>query len=321
MPPVKDRDRKQIDQPQIYRQNRHEPQHRDNTALSNLSRHLRNAQRPPEFVSRARPYDDLPHRLQGAGRQVPGLCPGLPDRGCGIALDILHPASRDAQQTDLIVVAETVGKLRPVWRHMQGLLLAVAPHDNRHRHIRIESYRLLHVLETMNGPTIDLDNDVARVDPPLLSGAPRLNLPNFGRRERLAVSHEQNCQGYDGKDEIRRRPCGDDGSALAQSLVVERDASLDLAEARKSRGGQTRGGVAVAEHLYIAAEWNRAKFPARSRAIPPAKQLRSETDRKYFDPHPIPARDYIMAELVDKHEHREDHHEAQDGIEQIVELG
>jgi len=112
-----------------------------------------------------------------------------------------------------------------------------------------------------------------------------------------------------------------DRSALAQSLVVKRHASVDLAEARKSRRGQARGGVAVAEHLYIAAEWDHAEFPARSRAIPPAKQLRSETDRKHFDPHPIPARDYIVAELVDKHEHRENHHEPQDGIEQIVELG
>ena len=178
----------------------------------------------------------------------------------------------------------------------------------------------MHVFETMNGPTVYPDNDVARVNSALLSSAPRLNLPNFGRRERLAVGHEQNRQDSDGKDKVRRRPCGDDRGALAQSLVVKRDASLDLAEARKSGGRQARGDVTIAKHLYIAAEWDHAEFPARSCAIPPAKQLRSETDRKHFDPHSIPARDDVVAELVDKHEHREDHHEPQHGIEQVVEL-
>src|SRR5271165_773144 len=219
------------------------------------------------------------------------------------------------------MVAEAVGELRPARRHMQRLLLAVAPHNDGHRHIWIETHRLLHVLETMNRPAINLENDVARANPTLLGSAARLNLPDFGRRERLAVGHEQNCQGGNRKDEIRRRPRGDDRGTLAQSLVMKRDVSFGLAEAREASGRQARAGIVVTEHLYVAAERDRAEFPAGSGAIPPAEQLRSEADRKHFDAHPVPARNYVVAELVDKHEHRENDHEPQRGIKQTMELG
>ena len=73
-----------------------------------------------------------------------------------------------------------------------------------------------------------LEDHVARVNAALFGGAARLHLPDFGRREGLAVGHEQDRQDDDREDEIRRRPGGDDRGALAQPLVVERDLSLGL---------------------------------------------------------------------------------------------
>ena len=115
----------------------------------------------------------------------------------------------------------------------------------------------------------------------------------------------------DREQEIRRRPGRDDRGALAQPLVVKGDLPLRRREPRQPGGRQARAGVAVAEHLDIAAERDRAELPARPGAVPPAEQLRPEADRKDFDPHPVPARDQVMAELVDKNEHGQNDDEPQ----------
>ena len=52
MAAVKDGNRKQVDEPEIDRQHRHEPQQRDDAALRHLARHLRDAQRTAELVGR-----------------------------------------------------------------------------------------------------------------------------------------------------------------------------------------------------------------------------------------------------------------------------
>ena len=133
------------------------------------------------------------------------------------------------------MVAEAVGQFRPARRHVQCLLAAVAPDNNGHRHRRIEAYRLLHVLKPMNRPAIYLENDVPRMNPALLGGTARLDLSDFGRGERLAISHEQHCQRGNGKDEVRRRPGCDNRGALAQPLVMKRDLPLGFAQTRKAR--------------------------------------------------------------------------------------
>ena len=156
MPAVEDRNRKQVNEPEIDRQDRHEPEDCDDPALSDLAGHLRNAQRPAEFVRAPRSLDHLPQRAQGPGGQIPGLLAGLQHGRRGIAFDVFHPAPRDTEQADLVMVTEAIGQLRPARCHVQRLLLAVAPHDDGHRHVRIETHRLLHILETTNRPPIDL---------------------------------------------------------------------------------------------------------------------------------------------------------------------
>src|SRR5260221_9647493 len=67
VPPVKDRDGKQVDQPEIDRKHRHKPDDRDDAPLRHFARHLSDAQRPTELVGGARADDHLPDRLQSAG--------------------------------------------------------------------------------------------------------------------------------------------------------------------------------------------------------------------------------------------------------------
>ena len=137
----------------------------DDAALGDLARHLRDAQRPAQLVGGARADDHLPHRLQRRGRQVPGLAAGLHDRARRIALDVLDAAARDAEQADLVAVAEAVGQLGPARASPAASdRLAVAPDDDRHRHARIEPHHLLDVLEALDRLPVDADDHVAGLD-------------------------------------------------------------------------------------------------------------------------------------------------------------
>ena len=71
-------------------------------------------------------------------------------------------------------------------------------------------------------------------------------------------------------------------------------------------------GICVAEHLHVAAERDRAEFPARLRLIGPTVNLRAEADGENLDAHPIVARDQKMPHLVHEYEHGEDDQERND---------
>src|SRR5207253_1434003 len=116
---------------------------------------------------------------------------------------------------------------------------------------------------------------------------------------------------------IRRRTAGDDGGALPEPLAVERDLALGLGQLAEPRDRQARAGVAVAEHLDVAAQWDGAEFPAGTGAIPPAEDLRAETDREDLDLHPVAPGDQVVAELVDKYEHGQ-HHEEYPDVQQAA---
>src|SRR6476659_3314785 len=64
MSAIEDRNRKQVDEPKIDRQNRHEPEDGNNPALSDLTGHLRDTQRSAELVRAARSLNHLPERAQ-----------------------------------------------------------------------------------------------------------------------------------------------------------------------------------------------------------------------------------------------------------------
>src|ERR1700730_6692331 len=305
MTPVKHRHREQIDQPEIDRQDRHEPEQRDDAALSNLARHLRDAQRPAELVAGTGADDDLPHRLERRARQVPGLADRAQHRAGGIAPDILDAAAPDAEQADLVAIAQAVGDLGAGRRHVQRDRLAVAPDDNRHRHARIEAYDLLHVLEALDVAAVDADDQIAGMDAARLGRAAGLHLADFGRGEGLAIGHEQQGQHDNRKHEIGDRTAGDDRGALAKPLAVEGHRPFGRTELAQPGDRQAGAGIGVAEHLDVAAERDRAELPAGAGPVPPAEQLRPEADREDLDLDPVAARDQIMAELVNKDEDRQ----------------
>src|SRR5207248_11019771 len=80
-----------MDQPEIDRQHRHEPQQLYDAAARDFPGHLGDAQWPAKLVAAARTDDDLPHRLERADRQVPGLL----NRAAGRS-DRVPPAIPDA---------------------------------------------------------------------------------------------------------------------------------------------------------------------------------------------------------------------------------
>src|SRR6185312_1837872 len=72
----------------------------------------------------------------------------------------------------------------------------------------------------------------------------------------------------------------------------------------------------LAEHSYIAAEGQQADLPAGPGAIGPAEDLGAEADGEDLHPHAIPARDEIVAELVDEDEDSQDAQEWQSIVDQ-----
>ena len=129
-----------------------------------------------------------------------------------------------------------------------------------------------------------------------------MHLSDFGRREGLAVGHEQQRQDHDGEDEIGYRSAGDDRRPLAEPLAMKGHGPFRRAQLGQPRDRQTRSGVGVAKHLDVAAERDRAELPASAGPVPPAEQFRPKPDREYLDPDPIPARNPIVAKLVNKDE-------------------
>ena len=84
------------------------------------------------------------------GRQVPGLGPGLQQRGRRIAPDIIDAVSGDAEQPDLIMVAKAVGQLGLGRRDVEREIVAAPPDHDRHRHAGIEADILLNILEALD---------------------------------------------------------------------------------------------------------------------------------------------------------------------------
>src|SRR5207244_12676255 len=68
---------------------------------------------------------------------------------------------------------------------------------------------------------------------------------------------------------------------------------------------QAVAGIGVTEPLDVAAERDCAEFPPGPGTVPPTEQFRAEADREDLDPHPVAARDQVMAELVNKDEDRQ----------------
>src|SRR5216683_432697 len=317
MSAVEHRHREQVDQAEIDRQHRHEPEQRHNAALGNLTRQLGNAQRPAQLVGGAGADHHLPHRLERGGRQVPRLADRAYDGARRIALDVFGAAAANAELTDL-AAPKPIALLDQARPDPQVNQRPVAPDDHRHRHARIEPHDLLDVLEPIDRPTVDADDRVARADPAGFGGAARHDLADLRRGVRLAIGHEQQREHDDGEDEIRKRPTGDDGGPLAQPLARKGDVALGRAQFAEPRDRQPGTGIAVAEHLDVPAERDRAELPARAGAVPPAEQLGTKSDREHLDLYPIAPGDQVMAELVDEHENSEDHQKHDDVKESAV---
>ena len=192
---------------------------------------------------------------------------------------------------------------------MQRDGLAVSLNGKRHRHAGIEAHHLLYILEAMDVAAVDADDQIARMDAAGLGRAGRLYLADFSRGEGLPIGHEQQGQDDPGKNKIRDRTTGHDRGALAEPLAMEGHRPFGGAEPGQPGNRQAGAGIGVAEHLDVAAERDRAELPTGPGAVPPTEQFRAEADREDLDPHPVAARDHVMAELVNKDEDRQHHQE------------
>ena len=184
-------------------------------------------------------------------------------------------------------------------------LSTVAPDHNGHRNAGIEANRLLHILEAGDRSSVDAKHHVARPNAALFGRAARLHLSDFRGRIGLAEGHEKNGQDNNRKYEIRGGPGSDDRRTLAEPLVMERDLPLRLSKSREPRSRKPGADIGVAKHLDVPAKRDRAEFPARPGLVPPPEQLRAKADRENFDPDSIPARNQVVPEFVNKHEHGE----------------
>src|SRR6185437_12860025 len=314
MPPVKNGNRKEVDEAEIDRQHRHEPEHGDNSALRHLARHLRDAQGAAELVGGARADDHLPHGLERSRRHVEGLAAGAPHRIERVAAHILNAAALDPQQPHLMRVAEAIGDGADLRRDGERHILAAALDDELHRHAGIEAHEALHILETLDLLAIDRDEDIAGLQAALLRRASGQNLADLRRGERLAHRGKEHREDRDRENEIGARTRHDHGGALRQALVMEGDFAL-LGGHRLELARRHRRGIGIAEHFHIAAERHQAEFPARAGAVVPAENLRAEADREHLDAHAVPARDEVVAELVHEHQHRQNDDEWNEVIE------
>ncbi len=134
-----------------------------------------------------------------------------------------------------MAIAKPVGDLGPARGDLQGNRLALALHDQRHRDARVQANQLLYVLEALDAPAIDADDHIAGMDAARLGGAARLHLADFGRRERLAIGHEQQGQDDDREDEVRDRPAGNNRRPLPETLAVKRHGPFGGAEVGQPR--------------------------------------------------------------------------------------
>ena len=143
-------------------------------------------------------------------------------------------------------------------------------------------------------------------DSRLLRRRIRLDLGDDIGPER-ADEGEEGRKDEDGEQEVRHRPGQHDQEALPHRPELE----CPLAELGRNllfgRGNACR--VHVADELHIAAERQPSDLPAGAEPVGPAENLVSETDREHFGADVEPARDKIVAELVEEDERADHAHE------------
>ena len=136
---------------------------------------------------------------------------------------VFHAGTADTEKADGVGIAHAVGNCGHLRGHADGKPLSVALDDQGQRGALIEADDLLDFLEPLDRLAVDLDDDVARQHAGLGRGAVGLNGTDVGRREGLAVDREKQRQADDREQEIGDRTGRDDGGALAEALMEERD--------------------------------------------------------------------------------------------------
>ena len=172
------------------------------------------------------------------------------------------------------------------------------------------------VFEARDRLPVEGDDLVARLDARRGGGAAGRDDADHGRGQLLADGREQYGADDDGEEEIRHRPRHHDGRALPKPLVAEGDGPIGLGEGRLLLPAFSFLARHLAEHPDIAAEGQQADLPAGPGAIGPAEDLRAESDGEDLHPHAIPARDKVVAELVDEDENGQNAQERQPIVDQ-----
>ncbi|MNF68984.1 hypothetical protein D3C84_508560 [compost metagenome] len=124
------------------------------------------------------------------------------------------------------------------------------------------------------------------------------------RAHLLAAEHGQHPEEQQREQEVGDRPGRHYGDALADRLAVE-----GLPE---QFGGHL--GLALVEHLHVAAERNGGHDELGALAVIPAEQRRAEAHGETQDLDPAAPRDPEMAELVEGHQHPEGNQGAENHV-------
>src|SRR5665213_1667001 len=162
---VKDGDWEQVDQAEIDRQHRHEPDQRDHPALRDFAGHAYYTDRTAQFIPGAPARYHLAQHLHGAGRDVPGLLRRVPHRRGGIEAHQLAGLGLNAQPRDLVLIAEMVGVGDDLRRRRQRHVLAAALDDDGDRGAGVEADDLLNLFKPRDLGAVDRDEAVARLKP------------------------------------------------------------------------------------------------------------------------------------------------------------
>src|SRR5262249_22046530 len=166
------------------------------------------------------------------------------------------------QDADPLSITERVLALLQLRHRRQGVLDAATIDHNTQRAAGGAAHDLLHFGKAVDGPTIDREHHVVRLEAGGRSCAPRLHRVDARSRIGLAVVHEDAGEDHDSNEEIRERTGGHDSRANTDRLMKEAVLADFLRHGRNSGLIGDARGIFIPKKFYVTAERDRRKLPA-----------------------------------------------------------
>ncbi len=310
MPAIKHGNWQEVDEPQVNRDERNEEDEAFQPQCRGLPRHLRDLERPAQFLDGSAATDNLtqsfdhgPHDLSGAldrhdwrAQQADALDHGF--------------ASADTQPSDTEFLAKAVilHDRADLGAHLQPL--PVPLDRDIHRFTRADARVHDHVGIGVHRTPVEGQDAVTDLDPSGISGAALFDDARNRRRTAFAMDEGEGRDDQYGEKEIDRRPCRNDGRALPQWLGGEAFSAIAGRHFQPGRVGHA-GRVHIPLETHIAAQGQRRDAPAGAAPVHPGEEFGTEADREGLRLHSEPAADQIMAKLMDEDQRSDDRHKGQ----------